>query len=50
VDWRPEKMADLFAGLERAGTGPITATTLIGVAALADPDLLVEFDVTAVVD
>ena len=50
VDWRPEKMADLVAGAERAALGPIGATTLIGVAALADPDLLIEFDVTAVVD
>jgi enamine deaminase RidA (YjgF/YER057c/UK114 family) len=50
VDWRPEKMADLFAGAQRAGLGPIGATTLIGVAALAEPDLLIEIDATAVVD
>jgi enamine deaminase RidA (YjgF/YER057c/UK114 family) len=50
VDWRPEKMADLFAGAQRAGLESIGVTTLIGVAALAEPDLLVEIDVTAVVD
>jgi enamine deaminase RidA (YjgF/YER057c/UK114 family) len=48
VDWHPEKMADLFTGLQRSGAGSPGPTTLIGVAALASPDLLVEFDVTAV--
>jgi enamine deaminase RidA (YjgF/YER057c/UK114 family) len=49
VDWSPEKMGDLFAGLQRSGVGSSPGpTTLIGVAALASPDLLVEFDVTAV--
>jgi hypothetical protein len=44
----PEKMGDLFAGLQRSGAGSPGPTTLIGVAALASPDLLVEFVVTAV--
>jgi enamine deaminase RidA (YjgF/YER057c/UK114 family) len=48
VDWQPEKAGDLFAGLQRSGAGSPGPTTLIGVAALASPDLLVEFDVTAV--
>ncbi len=48
VDWRPEKMADLVAGLQRSGAGAPGPTTLVGVAALGDPDLLVEFDVIAV--
>jgi enamine deaminase RidA (YjgF/YER057c/UK114 family) len=48
VDWSPEKMGDLFAGLQRSGVGSPGPTTLVGVAALASPDLLVEFDVTAV--
>jgi enamine deaminase RidA (YjgF/YER057c/UK114 family) len=48
VDWRPEKMADLMEGLSRTEVGQPGPTTLIGVAALADPRLLVEFDVTAV--
>ncbi len=48
VDWRPEKMGDLMAGLQSAGIGRPGPTTLIGVAALADPDLLVEVEVVAV--
>ena len=48
VDWRPEKMADLVAGLSSSEMGKPGPTTLIGVAALADPDLLVEIDVIAV--
>jgi enamine deaminase RidA (YjgF/YER057c/UK114 family) len=50
VDWRPEKMADLVTGLQRAGAGRPGPTTLIGVAALADPRLLVEVEVVAVLD
>jgi enamine deaminase RidA (YjgF/YER057c/UK114 family) len=41
-------MADLVAGLSSSETGRPGPTTLIGVAALADPDLLVEIDVIAV--
>ena len=29
---------------------PVTATTLVGVAALFEPDYLIEIDVTAVID
>jgi enamine deaminase RidA (YjgF/YER057c/UK114 family) len=52
VDWRPEKMAALGEGVQRAaselGLDPIRPITLIGVAALAEPDLLVEIEATAV--
>jgi enamine deaminase RidA (YjgF/YER057c/UK114 family) len=52
VDWRPEKMAALGQGVQRAaaelGLDPIRPITLIGVAALAEPDLLVEIEATAV--
>jgi enamine deaminase RidA (YjgF/YER057c/UK114 family) len=52
VDWRPEKMADLLAGFGRVagelGIDPSRPSTLIGVAALASPDLLIEVEVTAV--
>lgn len=48
VDWRPEKMGDLVAGLTSAGIANPGPTTLIGVAALAGPDLLVEIEVVAV--
>jgi enamine deaminase RidA (YjgF/YER057c/UK114 family) len=51
VDWRPEKLAELFEGWGRVagelGIDP-RPTTVIGVVALTAPDLLVEFDVTAV--
>lgn len=52
VDWRPEKMPELLEGwgrvAEKLGIDARRPTTLIGVAALASPDLLVEIDVTAV--
>lgn len=52
VDWTPEKMADFGAGAEQAaerlGSRALTAITLIGVAALAEPDLLVEIEAIAV--
>jgi enamine deaminase RidA (YjgF/YER057c/UK114 family) len=41
VDWRPAKMAELFEGLSRTEIGRPGPTTLVGVAALADPRLLV---------
>lgn len=54
VDWSPEKMEPLFTGFGRAaaelGITTQVPTTMIGVAALADPRLLVEFDMTAVLD
>ena len=50
---RPEVMGELMAGLgaasARLGLGRPGPTTLIGVASLAAPDLLVEIEVTAVV-
>lgn len=52
VDWEPEKMAALGEGVGRVaarlGIDPARPITLIGVAALAEPDLLVEVDATAV--
>jgi len=54
VDWSPEKMEPLFAGFGRVaaelGIAQPGPTTLIGVAALAAPDLLIEVEVTAVID
>jgi enamine deaminase RidA (YjgF/YER057c/UK114 family) len=52
VDWTPEKLADLGAGVaraaERIGADPIKPVTLISVAGLGEPDLLVEVDAVAV--
>ncbi len=52
VDWEPEKMAALGEGVGRVaarlGIDPARPITLTGVAALAEPDLLVEVDATAV--
>lgn len=52
VDWTPEKMEAIGQGAmraaERAGIDPIKASTLIGVTALAEPDLLVEIEAVAV--
>ena len=54
VDWTPDKMAALGEGVGRAaqrlGIDPVRPTTLIGVAALGEPDLLVEVEATAVLD
>ena len=54
VDWDPAKMADLFTGAtrvaERLGIDPVKPTTLIGVAALGEPDMLVEVEAVAVLD
>ncbi|APU23233.1 RidA family protein [Actinoalloteichus sp. GBA129-24] len=55
VDWTPDKMPLLVAGIERAlaklGRTPTPpAATLVGVAALAEPDLLVEVEAIAVLD
>jgi enamine deaminase RidA (YjgF/YER057c/UK114 family) len=54
VDWSPEKLPALGEGVGRAAgrlgrdlTRPIT---LLPVAALAEPDLLIEVDATAVLD
>lgn len=52
VDWSEEKMPALGEGVGRAaarmGVDPTRPVTLIPVAALAEPDLLVEVDATAV--
>lgn len=52
VDWTPDKMEALGDGAGRAaarlGVNPIRPITLIGVAALAEPDLLVEIEAVAV--
>ena len=54
VDWRPEKMSALVDGAVRAAErfriDPIKPITLIGVAALGEPDLLVEVEAIAVLD
>lgn len=54
VDWSGEKMAALGDGVGRAaarlGVDPVKPITLIPVAALAEPDLLVEVDATAVLE
>jgi enamine deaminase RidA (YjgF/YER057c/UK114 family) len=51
VDWNQEKLGPLMeSAIEVFGEEfPVTATTLIGVAALFDPEYLIEVDVTAVV-
>ena len=52
VDWSPEKMEALGEGAFRAmgaiGTDAVRPITLIGVAALGEPDLLVEIEAVAV--
>lgn len=54
VDWSPEKMPLLGEGVARAaaklGVDPVKPITLLGVAALGEPDLLVEVEATAVLD
>ncbi len=54
VDWSPDKMPLLGEGVARAaaklGIDPIKPITLLGVAALGEPDLLVEVEATAVMD
>jgi enamine deaminase RidA (YjgF/YER057c/UK114 family) len=54
VDWTPDKLAALGEGVARAsaalGIDPLKPITLIGVATLAEPDLLVEIEATAVLD
>jgi enamine deaminase RidA (YjgF/YER057c/UK114 family) len=52
VDWAPEKMAALGEGAMRAaarcGIDTFRPITLLGVAALGEPDLLVEVEAVAV--
>ena len=52
VDWNMEKLGPLMeSAIDVFGEQlPVTATTLIGVAALFEPDYLIEVDVTAVID
>lgn len=54
VDWSPEMMGALGDGMARAAASlsidPVRPITLIGVAALAEPDLLVEIEAVAVLD
>lgn len=54
VDWSAEKMPLLGEGVSRAaaklGVDPVKPITLLGVAALAESDLLVEVEATAVLD
>jgi enamine deaminase RidA (YjgF/YER057c/UK114 family) len=54
VDWSSEKMPLLGEGIARAaarlGVDPVKPITLLGIAALAEPDLLVEVEATAVLD
>ncbi|WP_324274071.1 RidA family protein [Blastococcus brunescens] len=52
VDWTGSKMAALMDGAGRVaarlGSFPVRPMTLVGVAALAEPDLLVEVEAIAV--
>lgn len=53
--WSPAKMAELMSGIdavshELAIPQPMPPVTLIGVAALFEPDVLVEVEATAVLD
>jgi enamine deaminase RidA (YjgF/YER057c/UK114 family) len=54
VDWTPDKMPLLGEGVGRAaaklGIDPVKPITLLGVAALGEPDLLVEVEATAVLN
>ncbi|MET9657407.1 RidA family protein [Streptomyces sp. NPDC006510] len=54
VDWTPDKMPLFLEGVSRAaaklGVKPLAPGTLLGVAALASPDYLVEVEATAVID
>lgn len=55
VDGRPQRVAVLLldgiaSASARLGATPVPPATLIGVAALAEPDILVEVEATAVID
>jgi enamine deaminase RidA (YjgF/YER057c/UK114 family) len=54
VDWSPDKLPLLGEGVARVaaklGIDPVKPITLLGVAALGEPDLLVEVEATAVLD
>ena len=48
VDWRPDKMEQLGIGAARSGLDLMRPITLLGVAALGEPDLLIEVEAIAV--
>jgi len=53
VDWAPEKLAELGAGLMAAGEArprPRVPVTLLGAATLYEPGMLVEIEAVAVAD
>jgi enamine deaminase RidA (YjgF/YER057c/UK114 family) len=54
VDWTPDKLPLLGEGVARAavklGVDPVKPITLLGIAALGEPDLLVEVEATAILD
>jgi hypothetical protein len=54
VDWSPDKLAALGEGAVRAagrlGIDLVKPITLLGVAALGEPDLLVEVEAIAVLE
>jgi enamine deaminase RidA (YjgF/YER057c/UK114 family) len=54
VDWTPDKMPLFADGVARAsaklGVTPMPPLTGIGVAALAEPDVMIEVEATAVLD
>jgi enamine deaminase RidA (YjgF/YER057c/UK114 family) len=54
VDWTPDKMPLFAEGVARAaaklGATPAAPLTGVGVTALAEPDLLIEVEATAVID
>ena len=54
VDFSPDKMSLLGEGIARAseklGVTPVPPITGLGISALADPELLVEVEATAVID
>ncbi|MFC4375065.1 RidA family protein [Nocardia halotolerans] len=54
VNWGPDKYQLLGEGVARAaaklGVDPVKPITLLGVAALGEPDLLVEVEATAVLE
>jgi enamine deaminase RidA (YjgF/YER057c/UK114 family) len=54
VDWTPDKMPLLLAGISRAaarlGATPVAPATLVGVAALDIPEHLIQIEATAILD
>ena len=51
VDYHPDKLAAIGAGMSRYfAPGRLPANTLLGIAALAMPEFLIEITATAVVD